>query len=68
MFDLANIINYICIPNSLAVLHITSVVTVHAAGDIETVGFSAVGVDNGQMYKEDVGCIDTRNKVDVNMR
>ena len=42
--------------------------TVHAAGDIETVGFRATGVDNGQMGKEDVGCIDTRNKVDVTMR
>ena len=50
-------------PISLAGLHIASVVVrVHAAADTETVGFSAAGVDKGQMGKEGVRCIDTRNR------
>ena len=46
----------ICPPISLAGLHTASVVTVHAAADTETVGFSAAGVDEGQMGKDGVGC------------
>ena len=48
MFDLAKIV-IVCSPNSLAGLDIVSIVRVHAAADTETVGFSAVGVDEGQM-------------------
>ena len=39
----------------------------HAAADTETVGFSAAGVDEGQMGKEGVGCIDTKTRENVNM-
>ena len=56
-------------PNSLAGLHIASVVRVHAAADTETVGFSAAGVDKGQMSSEGVGYIRRYKKsADANMR
>ena len=41
---------------------------VHATADTETVGVSAAGVNKGQMGKEGVGCINTRNRGDVNIR
>ena len=43
------------LPISLAALRIASVVRVHTAADTETVGFSAAGVDEGQMGKEGGG-------------